>query len=67
MVLKEVILTLSILGGCGGPERSDFYQFPYLEDVVFLKEVIFNSFYFGRMLLKITSLRATTSSKYGNC
>ena len=24
MVLKELILTVSNLGGCGGPERTDF-------------------------------------------
>ena len=24
MVLKELILTVSILGGCGGLERTDF-------------------------------------------
>ena len=27
MVLKELILTFSTLGGCGGPERSDSKQF----------------------------------------
>ena len=26
MVLKELILTVSILGGCGGLERTDFSQ-----------------------------------------
>ena len=30
MVLKELILTVSTLGGCGGLERTDFYQFLHL-------------------------------------
>ena len=30
MVLRELIFTVSILGGCGGLERTDFYQFPLL-------------------------------------
>ena len=34
-----------MLGGCGGLERTDFYQFPLLECVVVLKELTFNSFY----------------------
>ena len=33
MILKELILTVSMLGGCGGLE----------------KELILNSFYFGRV------------------
>ena len=37
-------LAVSTLGGCTGLEIADFEQFPYLEDVVVLKEVIFNSF-----------------------
>ena len=41
MVLKEVILTVSTLGGgCGGLERSDFNNFHFGEEVVVLKEVI---------------------------
>ena len=27
MVLKELIFTVSTLGGCGGLERTDFYSF----------------------------------------
>ena len=27
VVLKELILTVSTLGGCGGLERTDFLQF----------------------------------------
>ena len=49
MVLKELILTVSTLGGCGGLERTDFKQFLPWEAVVVLKELIFNSFYFGRL------------------
>ena len=37
MVLEELILAVSTLGGCAGPERRDSYQFLYLEDVVVLK------------------------------
>ena len=30
MVLKDMILTVSTLGGgCGGTERTDFSQFPF--------------------------------------
>ena len=37
------------LGGCGGPERRHFYQFLLWEGMVVLKELIFNSFYFGQV------------------
>ena len=63
-VLKELILTVSTLGGCGGLERTDFNSF-YFGGVAVLKELIlivstlrgcgglertdFNSFYFGRV------------------
>ena len=47
MVLKELILTVSTLGQCNGPERTDFEQLILWEGVVVLKELIFNSFYFG--------------------
>ena len=50
MVLKELILTVSTLGGCGGLERTDFLQFILWAGVVVLKNLIFNSFYFGRVL-----------------
>ena len=33
----------------GSLEKTDFEQFLHWEDVVVLKEEIFNSFYFGRM------------------
>ena len=64
-VLKELILTVSTLGGCGSFERTDFNSFYFGEDVAVLKELIltvstlggcsglertdFNSFYFGRV------------------
>ena len=44
MVLKELILTIYNLGGCGGLERTDLQQFLLWEGVVVLKELIFNSF-----------------------
>ena len=50
MFLKELILTVSTLGGCGGLERTHFIlQFPLWEGVVVLKELIFNSFSFGTL------------------
>ena len=49
MVLKELILTVSTMGGCGSLERTDFSQFIIWEGVVVLKELIFNSFYFGKV------------------
>ena len=49
MFLKELNLTVSTLGGCGGLERTDSKQFLLWEGVVVLKELIFNSFYFGRL------------------
>ena len=45
MVLKELILTVSTLGQCNGPERTDFEQLILWEGVVVLKELIFNTFY----------------------
>ena len=49
MIFKELILTVSILGGCGGLERTQFQHFLHWEAVVVLKELIFNSFYIGRL------------------
>ena len=40
MVLKELILTVSNMGGCGGTERTNFYQFLLWKGVVVLKELI---------------------------
>ena len=63
-VLKELILTVSTLGRCGGVDRTDFNSF-YFGGCVLLKELIltvstlgrcgslertdFNSFYFGKV------------------
>ena len=41
MVLKELILTVSTLGGCGGLERTDFQQFLHWEDCGGLERLIF--------------------------
>ena len=58
VVLKELILnSVSTLGGCGGRcggrcgglERTNFEQFLFWDSVVVLKELILNSFYFGRV------------------
>ena len=38
MVLKELILTASAFGGCGGFEGTHFQQFLYWEVVVILKD-----------------------------
>ena len=48
MVLKELILTVSTLRGCGGPERTDCHKFVLCRVVVFNK-LIFDSFYFKRV------------------
>ena len=49
MVLKELILTVSTLGGCGGLESIEFLTVSTLGKCGVLKELIFNSFYFGRV------------------
>ena len=41
VVLKELILTVSTLEGCGGLERTHFKQLILWESVVVLKELIF--------------------------
>ena len=45
---------VSTLGGCGGLERTDFYQFPLWEGVVVLKELNLKQFLFweGIVVLK---------------
>ena len=43
MVRKELILTVSTLGGCCGLERTVFHSF-YMGMVVVMKELISNSF-----------------------
>ena len=37
MILKELFLTVSNLGGCGGLERTDFKTASILKGVVVLK------------------------------
>ena len=49
VVLKELTLTVSTLGGCGGPEQTDFELFLLWEGLVVLKELIFNNFYSWRV------------------
>ena len=34
LVLKELILTVSTLGGCGGLERTHFQQFLHWEELI---------------------------------
>ena len=47
--LERSHLTVSMFGGYGGLERTDFKQFLLWEGVVVLKDLIFNSFYIGRV------------------
>ena len=49
VVLKELIFTISTLGGYGSLERTDFKQFLFLEGVVVFKKLILNSFYFAKV------------------
>ena len=49
IVSMDWFFTVSTLRGCGGLERTDFLQFLLCEVVVALKELIFNSFYVGRV------------------
>ena len=49
MVLKELILSVSTLGGCGGLERTDFFTVSMLGGCGGLERTDFISFYFGRM------------------
>ena len=46
VVLKELILTVSTMGGCGGLEITDFNSFHFGERSG-LERNIFNSFYIG--------------------
>ena len=50
MILKELILTVSTLGGYSHLERTDFFTVSPLRGCGGLeKELILNSFYFGRV------------------
>ena len=45
VVLKELIFnSFYCWAGCGGLERTDFYQFLLWEGVVVLEDLIFKSF-----------------------
>ena len=46
---KNWFWTVSTFRGCGGLERTDFEQVLLSEGVVVMKELVFNSFYFGRV------------------
>ena len=48
MVLKELILTVSNLRGCGCLQRTDFYSFYFWEGVVVLKELDLTILTLGR-------------------
>ena len=50
MVLKELILTDFTLERCSYLDSTNFQQFLIWKGMVVLKEVIFNSFTFGREL-----------------
>ena len=45
MVLKELILTVSNLGGCGGLERTDFFTVSMLGGCGGSERTDFNSYY----------------------
>ena len=45
MVLKELILTVSNLGGCGDLERTDFFTVSMLGGCGGSKRTDFNSYY----------------------
>ena len=62
MVFKEVILTVSNLGGCSGHERGDFEQFVLWEGVVVLKELILTISTLGRKWWFLKELILTVSS-----
>ena len=47
MVLKELILTVSTFGGCGGLERTYFLTVSTLGGCGGLERTHFNSFYIG--------------------
>ena len=51
MVLKELVFNSFYVWGCGGVERTDFYQFLFWEGMVVLKELVCNSFYVGGVMV----------------
>ena len=55
------------MGGCGGHERTDFYEFLFWEDVVVLKELIFTfSFYLWKGVAVLKEL-IFHSFYFGRC
>ena len=67
MVLKEIFLTVSTLGVCGVLKITEFLQFLCWEGVVVLKELIYNSFNFGRVwwLCRNSLLTVSTLGRCG--
>ena len=63
---KNLYITISTLGGHGGFEVTDLSQFLCWEDVVVLKELISNSFYFGRVWWSWKNLFITVSTLGGH-
>ena len=63
MVLKELILTVSTLGGCGGLERTDFNSFYFGRVSMVLKELIFNSLYIVGGCVVLKELILTVSGR----
>ena len=49
MALKDMTCSCFYFGGCGGLEGTIILQFLLWADVVVLKELIFNSFYVGKV------------------
>ena len=54
MVLKELILTVSTLGGCSGLERTDFNSFYFERVWQLLKELILTV---STLILIVSTLR----------
>ena len=61
MVLKELDLTVSTLGRCGGLERTDFNSF-YFGGCGSPETTDFNSFYFGNGVAVLKELILTVST-----
>ena len=55
-VLKEMILTVSTLGGCGGFERTDLQQFLLLEGCGSLERTDFSQFVIWEVVVVLKEL-----------
>ena len=66
VVLKSLSFNTFHFRGCGVLERTDFSQFLLLEGVGILKELIFNSFYFGQVWWSWKD-QVLTVSNFGGC